>query len=393
VLDNSFEQISDDFYDEFYRYHHHEQQEIFKWSWVYLQQESLRKKAVIVPALELYTDVLGRNSDACRRMRDQGEAFYKYLSLAFPIMTSTLHSVRNMFPILQSGSIRCSITDEAGMTLPHHLFPVLCRSQQAIVIGDPMQLEPIMPFGNDDREKFNRQAFLARGLTSDDINRYSPTSIQTATAYHRAAGANGQIGNLGYGIQLKEHFRSVEEIAGFFSILGHYDLNVRTPHRDSPLGTHLVAYHVEGRLDHNANIEEVAAIESILEHLMTHGYSLVDKQGQCRVGVISPFRQQANRLQQHLGAWLNAQNVNTVHKFQGGQREVVIFSPRQCQENDSFWFINRAPNLLNVTVSRSQILFILVGNLKILRSAGGYMAQLVDYIEQRGEIRELPKKG
>lgn len=380
------------FYECFPAQYHDEQQELFVWAWKYLQQESLRRKAAIIPALELYTDAITRNSDARRRIKDQGEAFYCKLSLAFPVVTSTLQSVRNMFPILQAGIIRCAIADEAGMTLPHQLFPVLVRAQQALVVGDPLQLEPVMPLGQGDQDKFNQQAFLDRGLNSIDIDRFSPTSIQTATAYHRAAGASGEIGNLGSGIRLTEHFRSVKSIAEFFDVICQYGLDVKTTERASPLGSHLLAYDIEGSYDRQVNEAEVEAIEAIIQHLIDQGYPLRDAKGQSRVGVISPFRPQAIALQHRLHSRLSSQEVNTVHKFQGGQKEVIIFSPRQCRSNDSFWFINRTPNLLNVTVSRSQILFILVGNLDVLRNAGGYITQLVAHIERHGEIRALPRQ-
>ncbi|NJL21326.1 MAG: DNA helicase [Leptolyngbyaceae cyanobacterium SM1_3_5] len=383
--------LTNDFYECFPAQYHIEQQELFVWAWKYLQQESLRRKAAIIPALELYTDAITRSSDARRRIKDQGEAFYCKLSLAFPVVTSTLQSVRNMFPHVQAGIIRCAIADEAGMTLPHQLFPVLVRAQQSLVVGDPLQLEPVMPLGQGDQDKFNQQAFLDRGLNSIDIDRFSPTSVQTATAYHRAAGASGEIGNLGSGIRLTEHFRSVKSIAEFFDVICQYGLDVKTTERASPLGSHLLAYHVEGSQDRQVNEAEVEAIEAIIDHLIAEGYSLRDAKGQSRVGVISPFRQQAIALQRRLHSRLSSQEVNTVHKFQGGQKEVIIFSPRQCRSDDSFWFINRTPNLLNVTVSRSQILFILVGNLDVLRNAGGYTAQLVAHIERHGEIRELPR--
>ena len=82
------------------------------------------------------------------------------------------------------------------------------------------------------------------------------------------------------------------------------------------------------------------------------------------------------------------ESIGTVHTFQGGQKSVIILSTRQCHLKDSLWFINRRPNLLNVAVSRARELFILVGNLKLLRE-GEYSKLLVEYIEQFGEIRSF----
>ena len=48
-----------------------------------------------------------------------------------------------------------------------------------------------------------------------------------------------------------------------------------------------------------------------------------------------------------------------MHKLQGGEKPVIIFSSRQCQDRDNLLFINRRPNLLNTAVSRAEELFTL----------------------------------
>ncbi len=69
---------------------------------------------------------------------------------------------------------------------------------------------------------------------------------------------------------------------------------------------------------------------------------------------------------------------------------MILLSTRQCRKEDSLWFINRRPNLLNVAVSRARELFILVGNLEHLEQGGGYTKMLVEHIRQHGEIRSFP---
>ncbi|MEY2833894.1 MAG: hypothetical protein RLZZ574_3153 [Cyanobacteriota bacterium] len=109
------------------------------------------------------------------------------------------------------------------------------------------------------------------------------------------------------------------------------------------------------------------------------------------IGVIFPYRRQADALTNSLRSrWsdFSSNSIGTVHTFQGGQKSVIILSTRQCHSKDSLWFINRRPNLLNVAVSRARELFILVGNLKLLRE-GEYSKLLVEYIEQFGEVRSF----
>ncbi len=130
-----------------------------------------------------------------------------------------------------------------------------------------------------------------------------------------------------------------------------------------------------------------------MEHLFASGYCLISPNDENTIGVISPYRAQADMLHNSLEKKypdLTRDSIGTVHTFQGGQKSVIILSTRQCRATDSFWFINRRPNLLNVAVSRARELFILVGNLDLLSSSGGYTRMLVEHIQQSGEIGQLP---
>jgi AAA domain len=188
-------------------------------------------------------------------------------------------------------------------------------------------------------------------------------------------------------------FRSPPPIIAFSERLCRYGLVLKTPKKPSKLGSNLIAYHVEGNYDQHTNPQEIEAICSLMEHLLASGYSICSPSDENTIGVISPYRAQAdvlhNRLQKRYPD-LTSDSIGTVHTFQGGQKSVIILSTRQCRTTDSFWFINRRPNLLNVAVSRAKELFILVGNLELLQQSGGYTRMLVEHIQKSGEIKQLP---
>ncbi len=151
----------------------------------------------------------------------------------------------------------------------------------------------------------------------------------------------------------------------------------------------MIAYQVEGTIIDETNPEEVELIERLIAYLLEQGYTLDE------IGVISPYRAQADALKETLakyGSEFERNSVGTVHTFQGGQKAVIIFSTRQCRESDPVQFINRRPNLLYTAVSRARELFILVGNVKQLQRVGGHIGTVVEHIQQYGEIRELPSK-
>ncbi|WP_029631602.1 MULTISPECIES: DEAD/DEAH box helicase [Nostocales] len=382
-----------DFYTRFYTEHHPLSVQLFEWSWQYLQLQALQRKHEVIASLKTYISVLSGEWEAYRSFGRDWRNIYSDLSLLFPVITSTLHSVRNLLPYPDSGCIDQLIVDEAGMIPVHQLFPALVRCKKALVVGDPLQLEPVISFSKQTLEQYCTQAFFKRGLSESDYDRYSPTACDTATAYHRAAGASGQSGDLGNGIILKEHHRCVPPIITFSDRLCNYGLIIKTPDKASALGSNLIAYHVEGKYESHTNPEETRAVEAIIEELLKYGYCIDSPDSEKTIGVISPYRRQANALGSRLcSRWKDFSNnsIGTIHTFQGGEKSVILLSTRQCRKEDSLWFINRRPNLLNVAVSRARELFILVGNLEHLEQGGGHTKMLVEHIRQHGEIRSFP---
>lgn len=375
-----------DFYSRFYTELHSLQVELFEWSWQFQQQEARRRKDEVIASIRTYIALLNGEWDAYRQLSHNWRNIYRDISLLFPVFLCTLHSIRNLLPYPDSGCIDQVIVDEAGQIPPHQVFPVLVRCNRALIVGDPLQLEPVVNLSDQKKEEYRSKSFLEQGLTDADYDRYSPTA---STAYHRAAGASGQPRDIGQGIILKYHYRCVRVIADFCDRLCNYGMIIKTEPKASRLGTNLIACNVEGKLENNVNWAEVDAVEALIEELLAAGYCLNSPDSDNTIGVISPYRRQVNALTQRLKSrWsdFSPKNIGTVHTFQGGQKSVIIFSTRQCRATDSLWFINRRPNLLNVAVSRARELFILVGNLERI-CEGGHTKDLVKYIEQFGEIR------
>ena len=379
-----------DFYNRFYRDHHSLQLELFQRAWAFLLQETLRRKESVMRALSTYGSVLTGDGGALLKLSTDSDAVFGDLSLIFPVISSSLQSIRNMLPILQPNSVKLALVDEAGTTLIHQLFPLLVRSQRAVVSGDPQQIEPIVNMSDDTIKQYFKTAFLDRGMRNEDYYRYAPTAKYTATAYHRAAGASGTEGDNGNGIILRNHYRCTPSIIQFCSPNYPGGLQILSDDRQTATEPHLLAYHVEGSHTHNTNPEEINAVEAVITSLLKQGYSISTDDNSKTIGVMSPFLQQANALKYRLSnRWRNFSwdDIGTVHTFQGGEKAAIIFSPYQCHQEHSFWFLNRKPNLLNTAVSRAKELFILVGNVRELELAGGETKRLVEHIRQHGEIR------
>ncbi|MEM8505199.1 MAG: AAA domain-containing protein [Cyanobacteria bacterium P01_D01_bin.1] len=385
----------EDFYQTFHIKYHEQNKTLFYLSQQFLLQEALRQKEVVLQSLSAYEKMLGAygsGKDTCiEQMAPTLNEQMKALSLLFPVITSSLLSVRNMLPWV-SPCIDLTIIDEAGMVLLHDAFPPLVKTQRALVVGDPFQIEPIVSMSDNTLKDYRQKAFLDKGLTQKDYALYSPSELETATAYHRAASGNEK-GELTKEVELKEHFRCQQSIIDYCSDIAGYHLVCKTKSLGSLLGsekgrkdgTNLLAYHVEGQIRNQVNVDEVQAVYDIFAYLVNErGYHVED------IGVVSPFSAHAKALRARLKKRFRSieeDAIGTVHKFQGSEKRVMIFSTRVCQRENSLQWMNRKPNILNVAVSRAKELFILVGNLPFLER-GRFTRKLIEHTKEHGVVLE-----
>src|SRR5207302_1965115 len=103
---------------------------------------------------------------------------------------------------------------------------------------------------------------------------------------------------------------------------------------------------------------------------------LVENQFEGTLGIVTPFRQQANRLNDRIYQEIPIEArrsarliVDTAHGFQGDERDVMLMS--LCAGPDmppgSRGFLRETANLMNVAVSRARAVLHVVGN----RSSAG----------------------
>lgn len=86
------------------------------------------------------------------------------------------------------------------------------------------------------------------------------------------------------------------------------------------------------------------------------------------VGIISAYRKQNNRLRQEIAARepalaaLRALRIDTVDRFQGGERQILVVSLVNANESNVIGALHADPRRLNVALSRARTKLILVGS-------------------------------
>ena len=353
-----------------------------------MEQEVLKEKEEVLKAVKYFID----NDPYQYIMSNYGyravdhEKFLRYLSMAFPVVTSTLAAIGNMFQGIKSLKFNKVLADEAGMISVHHILPTLQVSKSAIIVGDVKQLEAITNVQDVFLES------LKRRYDNTFWNMYAPNKI---SAYHRAAGTKeGGFKLNGSGIILDEHRRCAPKIANLFIDIAEYkNLKVCTKqpnnHAFKNIGTELLFFNTKNsdtKRSVKINIDEINKISKILNRLHVIGFDLTTD-----VGIITPYKQQEKVLIDNFAQYLNhgeEAKIGTVHKFQGAEFKVIIFSSVVSRDIDSLQFINNSVSMMNVALSRAKQIFIMVGDYEKLthvHSQDNFIGRVAEYIKKNGK--------
>lgn len=276
------------------------------------------------------------------------------------------------FP-LSPGLFDLVIVDEASQCSIPQVLPVLYRANRALIIGDPMQLNPVVTLTTA-REAEARHAAGVDGSWLEEQRR----------TYHRHSAFHAFRKVAGKSMLLDEHFRCHPRIAavsnhafygGQLTVLTDVGKQRRI---DRPP---VVWANVAGRAQRSrggswTNREEARRVSDSVQYLLKK----LPVDGD--VGVVTPFAAQAKLLERWCANDERVQ-VGTVHQFQGSERDAIVLSltvgegagPRTLAWLSNQW------NLWNVAITRARSHLIVVADGEVWRAQGGiggHLAKISD---------------
>ncbi|MEZ4924579.1 MAG: AAA domain-containing protein [Crocinitomicaceae bacterium] len=336
------------------------------------------------------------------------------------------------------------IMDEASKATPPEMLLPLCFGKKSIVIGDHKQLPPML------NEKEFKEALLEikdpRGkILSEEINREFVETSQFERLIMNPKVSKSIIARLN--VQYRMHPKINNVIKQFYTgetdkglnpaeeLLEHADdTNLSNPFsRHHGLlhdqfikpDIHTIWVNVDEPEEPSGtsriNDKEVEAVKTVLTYLknasgfneyFTHWDSLKDEDKRMQeqeVGIISFYGHQVKKLQDVRKYAQNDLNIpvrlKTVDKFQGMERNIVIVSTVRSNkiirngivESDSDIGFAKAPERLNVALSRARRLLVVVGNLHFFesykdKSGNAIYKNAIDIIRQEGLVIDDYKK-
>ena len=349
-----------------------------------IHQTILSKKSAVIKAISFFTadkpfqyllDNYGKHKNE----------FLRNISLAYPVVSSTLAAINGMFSSIDM-PYNLILADEAGMIASHSIVPALNKANRAIIVGDPKQLEPIVPIN---------ELFL-KNLKEKYIDIWEKSTPTLISAFHRAAGTSeGGFKATGKGITLDEHRRCSVKIANLFIDIAEYTgVKISSPKIKNEafekINENLFFFDIanyDQESSKKINMSEVSKIETLLNRFESVGYDLTRD-----VGIITPYKDQESMLIEKFAKRLNHSDggdakIGTVHKFQGVEYKVVIFSTVISRPHDNLNFINQSPSMINVAISRTKEIFAVVGDFEKITKDDSY----TNYIGRMS--REIEKNG
>lgn len=313
------------------------------------------------------------------------------------VVVSTISSIASRSDIFTLKSFDRIIVDEASQVLEPLLVNVLCSAPRFILIGDDRQLPAVV----QQSERCNRlinEAMKAAGFSDLRASLFERLLRRMAQE-----GRTDLVGKLAYqgrmhpeisefvktryygghlhpaGRPHQKEGRRLEGLSGAYSARVLFVESGQREARD------------HGKIHRQEALLAALLVETLVKALPEHA------EPGAHIGVIAPYRSQIVQIKQALQKrgvrdWSSI-TVDTVERFQGGQRDHIVYcttvsDPLQLR------FLTQASiesahdgqlvdRKLNVAITRARKQFVLIGHAAVLEENSEYSA-LIEYIRRRG---------
>ena len=303
----------------------------------------------------------------------------RLLTQLMPICAVTSLSARGRLPFV-AGCYDLVIIDEASQCDIASMIPLLYRAKRAVIIGDPNQLKHITT--------------MTRQQDRDLVAKHE---VDACFSYcvHSLFDLAISVGHQNDLVHLRDHHRSHADIIefsnhefykGLLRVATDYS-RLKFPYGPdkSLIWKDVVGDTVRPQAGSAYNQKE---IDGLIEQLQ----NLIDNRYMGTIGVVTPFKRQADLITYYLKEKhqsLYAELVRnhefiaaTAHKFQGDERDVIIFSPvvSNGSPQGTLNFLSSTPNLFNVAITRARASLIVVGNKSYCQNSNiHYLASFANY--------------
>ena len=278
---------------------------------------------------------------------------FRLLLSAIPIWLVNLADIQEVLP-LRKDLFDLAIIDEATQCDIASCLPVFQRARRVVISGDPNQLRHL--------------SFLAASRQRELLTKYQIDDDWEERYDYRNRSildfVSDELPSQESVVFLDEHYRSLPPIIEFSNRRFYADsLRVMTEKPGSSTSNCLMVFSCSGRRDHQGvNEEEANRLITDCLHRVQSERSL-GKASRHSIGILSPFRAQADHIAQRLSSELPLSAfeehqllIGTAHTFQGEERDIVYISlvVDSLTHRAALRFLEK-PDVFNVSITRARI--------------------------------------
>lgn len=301
---------------------------------------------------------------------------FNALSVVIPVISSTFASVGRFLKYADNESLGMLVIDEAGQAIPQSALGSIYRTKCAIVVGDPLQVEPVITIPEVLIDILANSTGIAKEyrtiensvqIFADNMNEFC-----------------GMIGNRQVGCPLVVHRRCIEPMFSISNMIS-YD-NRMLNKTETPNKPFLIKesgwYHIKGEEKGDKNHFVIKQAEIVCK-LLEDANSIYENVFETyeNIFVITPFRTVAEEMRKFIKSYFQKKGygsklletwtktcVGTVHTFQGKGANEVLFV-LGCSEKSQGainWVVKKA-NIINVACTRAKYRIAFIGDIDIWR--------------------------
>lgn len=355
-------------------------------AWVSSDFDFLRAK-LFLAALRLHEVTVLANSykaknnfDAVKAMllrstpeplsNEDRKILWEALFFAVPVVSTTLASFDRLFQGMGCESLGWLLIDEAGQATPQSVAGALWRSKRTVIIGDPLQVEPVMTVPT---------AVVKELRSKHKVDEcWSPAKESAQTVADRTMKFGAYIGKnpetaTWTGMPLRGHRRCIDPMFKVSNEIAYdgqmVQANKEVVNIDCILGESAWLDVHGQQSDGQVVADEIDVLIKALQNL-TLNWPIDGKGKQRDVFVISPFRKVAEACSSALrtaGIKKPVWSVvsDTVHRFQGREADIVFIvlgsAPGRAGNGSRGWAAQK-PNILNVALTRAKLRVYIIGS-------------------------------
>jgi hypothetical protein len=304
-----------------------------------------------------------------------------------PVVSTTLASFDRLFAGMGQDSLGWLLVDEAGQATPQSAAGAIWRSQRAVLVGDPLQIEPVFTVPLMLVEEFRRRHAVDPMWSPNDesvqtlADRVTRHGSWVASQVTSGAVDAEKAQPIWTGMPLRTHRRCDDPMFNVANRIAYAEQMVhgRVDDLGQPEKTKFTCVLGDSawldvratRATHPVIEDELHVLVNCLRQLQqqpafTPARKAGGKDKAAKVFVISPFRKIKNACIKRIkDAGLGQIECGTVHTFQGKEAEIVFLvlgtAPGQAGSGARVWASGK-PNLLNVAITRAKHRLYVIGD-------------------------------